>query len=152
MLCACWRVVQRRGRNTENNLYCVASSHTSSPESHCDEQWLYWHRYPVFDLSHSLSPPTTLTVFLLSGFISSTSLSLYYYDTRGKFLLENTQEAVLLISDSFILEWPAWSPCARRKEQKLLPIVINASCNCRWHRDAVLLGARKSHIEEWKKD
>ena len=53
---------------------------------------------------------------------------------------------------SFMLEWPAWSPCARRKEQKLLPIVINASCNCMWHRDAILLRACESHPEEWKKD
>lgn len=136
---------EERNKHSKNKLYRAVSSHTSSPESHCDKQWLYWCRYPVFALSPSLSPPVQYTYSLLSsGFISCISLSLYYCDTGGTFLLQNTQETVLLISDSFILEWPARSPWVRRKEQKLLPIVINASCNCSWHRDAIVLQACES--------
>lgn len=154
VLCACWRVGQKRGRDTRCLLKtrCMVlqaatpqvQSHTVISSGYTGVNTLCWH-----PLAHS--PPVQYTRYLLlSGFISS-SLSLYYCDTRDIFLLQNTQEA-FLISDSSILEWPAWSPLARRKEQKLLPIVTNASCNCVWHRDAIHSGACESCKEGWKKD
>lgn len=152
MLCTCWRLDRKRGRDRLKTRCMVLQAATPQVQSHTviSNGYMGIDTLRLHSLAHS--PPVQYTHYLLlSGFISS-SLSLYYCDTRGIFLLQNTQETVLLISDSFILEWPAWSRLERRNEQKLLPIVFNASCNCMWHRDAVLSGACESCTEGWRKD
>lgn len=151
LLWTCRRVFQKGGKSTINpSCYGAESSHSSSPER------LYWHQCLVFAVSCTPCPLERYCAFIRFRFLNLFTFVLRLCavtcDRYKKHLPITKYSGICSPHLCFILAWPSWSPCTRRKEQKLLPVVINASCNCMWHWDAILLWAYESPTEEWKKD
>lgn len=94
----------------------------------------------------SLSPCAILFAFIRFHFLNLHFCTSPLYCALWRYL-PITKYSGICSNLCFILGWPSWSACARRKEQELLPVVINALCNCPWHWDAILWWACERRIK-----